>query len=179
MNTSNQNITRVVVIAGMMLLAGLSRLIPHPFNFTAIMALALFGGAKFKNTPLAIVIPLIVMLITDAIIGFYSLMPFVYGCIVVTALIGTSVGRKSNPLYVIGGSLISSVLFFLVTNAAVWYHNPQFTQDASGLMMCYDIAVPFFKNQLSGDLLFNFVLFGSYYLAKARIPALKYQHLNS
>jgi len=174
MNTSKQNITRMAVIAAMMLLAAFTRLIPHPFNFTAVMALALFGGAKFKNTSLAIVLPLIVMLITDAILGFYSLMPFVYGCIVVTALIGTAVGRKSNPAYVIGGSLISSVLFFLVTNAAVWYHNPQFTQDPSGLMMCYDIAVPFFRNQLFGDLFFNFILFGSYRLVKSKVPSLAY-----
>jgi hypothetical protein len=174
MNTSNQNIIRIAVIAGMMLLAGFSRLIPHPFNFTAIMALALFGGAKFKNTSLAIILPLIVMLITDAIIGFYSLMPFVYACIVITALIGTSISRKSNPLYVIGGSLISSVLFFLVTNAAVCYHNPQFTQNLQGLMMCYEFALPFFKNQLFGDLLFNFMLFGSYRLVRSRVPALAY-----
>src|SRR5262245_62123749 len=106
MNISNQNIIRIAIIGGMMLLAGLSRLLPHPANFTAIMALALFGGAKFKNSSLAIVLPLIVMLITDAIIGFYSLMPFVYGCIVITSYIGMSVGRKSNPLYVIAGSLI-------------------------------------------------------------------------
>jgi len=175
MNTSNQNIMRVAIIGGMMLLAGLSRLIPHPFNFTAIMALALFGGAKFKNPSLSIVVPLVVMLITDVIIGFYTLMPFVYSCIVVTSLLGMAVGRKSNPLYIIGGSLISSVLFFLVTNAAVWYHNPQFTQDVSGLMMCYDFAVPFFRNQLFGDLFFNFMLFGSYYLVKTKIPALRYE----
>ena len=174
MTTSNHNIIRIAVIGGMMLLAGLSRLIPHPFNFTAIMALALFGGAKFKSKPLAVVLPLIVMLITDAIIGFYSLMPFVYGCIVITALIGTTIGQKANPFYVISGSLISSVLFFLVTNAVVWYHNPQFTQDPSGLMFCYDVAVPFFKNQISGDLFFNFILFGSYRLVKSRIPSLAY-----
>lgn len=174
MNTSNQNIIRIAVIGGIMLLAAFSRLLPHPANFTAIMALALFGGAKFKNSSLAIVLPLVVMLITDAIIGFYSLMPFVYGCIVVTSIIGMSVGRKSSPVYVIGGSLISSVLFFLVTNAAVWYHNPQFTQNATGLMMCYEFAVPFFKNQLLGDLFFNFILFGSYRIASAKIPALAY-----
>jgi hypothetical protein len=174
MTTSNQNIIRIAVIGGMMLLAGLSRLIPHPANFTAIMAVALFGGAKFKSKPIAVVGPLIVMLITDTIIGYYSLMPFVYGCIVVTAVIGTTIGRKSNPLFVIGGSLVSSVLFFLVTNATVWYHNPQFSQDSSGLIACYIYAVPFFKNQLIGDLFFNFILFGSYRLVKARIPSFAY-----
>jgi hypothetical protein len=174
MNTSNQNITRIFIVIGMMLLAAFTRLIPHPWNFTSIMALALFGGAKFKNSSFAIVIPLIVMLITDLFIGFYTLMPFVYGCIVVTSLVGMLVGRKSNPLYVIGGSLASSVLFFMVTNAAVWYHNPQFAQNPAGLFACYNIAVPFFKNQVSGDLFFNFILFGSYRLVKTRVPALAY-----
>ncbi len=174
MKNSNQNIIRIVVIASMMLIAGLSRLIPHPFNFTAIMAVALFGGAKFRNPSLAIVLPLIVMLITDAIIGFYSLMPFVYGCIVITALIGTLIGRKSNPLYIIGGSLVSSLLFFLVTNGVVWFHDAQFAKNISGLMTCYTVALPFFKNQVFGDLFFNFVLFGSYRLVRARIPSLSY-----
>lgn len=174
MNSSNQTITRAAIIAGMMLLAAFTRLIPHPANFTAVLAIALFGGAKFKNPSLAVVLPLGVMLITDLMIGFYSLMSFVYACIALTSIIGMYVGRKSNPVFILCGSLVASTLFFLVTNAAVWYHNPQFTQTASGLLTCYDFAVPFYRNQLFGDLFFNFVLFGSYRLAKAKIPSLSY-----
>lgn len=174
MNPSNKIVVRNVIIAAMLLLAAFSRLIPHPANFTAVLALALFGGAKFKNTSLAVLVPLIAMLITDLIIGLYSLMPFVYACIAATALIGTYVGRKSNPGFIIGASVVSSTLFFLVTNAAVWYHNPNFAQSSSGLMMCYDFALPFYRNQLFGDLFFNFVLFGTFKLAKTRIAALAY-----
>src|SRR6185369_11321907 len=124
MTFSNQSITRGAIIIGMMLLAAFTRLLPHPANFTAILAIALFGGAKFKNPSLAIVVPLIVMLMTDLFIGFYSLMPFVYGCIALTAIIGLYVGKKSNPVFILGGSLAGSILFFLVTNAAVWNLNP-------------------------------------------------------
>src|ERR1043166_7525411 len=104
MKTSAQTIPRATVIIVMMVLAALTRLLPHPANFTAILAIALFGGAKFKNTSLAIVIPLIVMVITDLFKGFYSLMPFVYACIALTAMIGMYVGRKSNPVFIILGS---------------------------------------------------------------------------
>lgn len=174
MKTINNSPTRNLIIAGLMLLAAFTRLIPHPANFTAVMALALFGGAKIKNQPLAFVIPLIVMLITDLVIGFYSLMPFVYGSIVLTVLIGKYVGRLSNPVFIIGGSLVSSIVFFLITNAAVWYHNPQYAQSLPGLMLCYDVAIPFFRNQVFGDLFFNFLLFGTFKIAQTKITSLAY-----
>jgi hypothetical protein len=173
MPTSNQ-IIRTAVIMGIMLIAAFTRLIPHPANLTAIMAVALFGGAKFRKSPFAILVPLMIMLITDLFIGFYSLMPIVYGCIALTTVIGTYVGKKSNPLFVIGGSVLASTIFFLVTNATVWYHDPNYSQNANGLLMCYNAGIPFYRNQLFGDLFFNFVLFGSYKLAKSKYPALAY-----
>ena len=103
---SNQNSTRALIIAGMMLLAAFTRLIPHWPNFTAVLAVALFGGAKFRNTALAVLVPLVVMLITDlsystiqfgstdVVVGFHSLMPLVYGSIAVTSLIGIYVGKN-------------------------------------------------------------------------------------
>jgi len=173
MNRSNQSATRVAIIIGMMVLAALTRLIPHPANFTAVLAVALFSGAKLKNKSFAVLLPLIVMMLTDLFKGFYSLMPFVYASVAITALIGIYVGRKSNPLMIIGGSLTGSVIFFLVTNAGVWSINPQlYPQTWSGLVTCYDFAAPFFRNQIFGDLFFNFLLFGSYHLVKTKVPAL-------
>jgi len=184
MSTTNQN-TRTALIAGMMVLAAFTRLIPHAPNFTAILAVALFGGAKFRNASLAILVPLVVMLLTDLtsstiqfggtniVMGFHSLMPFVYSCIAITSLIGIYISKKANAAYIIGGSLLASTLFFLITNAGVWYHNPQFTQDWGGLFACYDFAIPFFGNQLAGDLFYNGILFGAYALASKRIPVLK------
>ncbi len=174
MTSSNQNFIRSAVVIGMMLLIALTRLIPHPANFTAVMAVALFGGAKIKNKSFAVLVPIIVMLLTDMIIGFHKLMPFVYGCIALTSFIGMYVEKKSSPLFIIGGSVIGSTIFYLVTNAIVWYHDPLHTQNVSGLLMCYNEGIPFYRNQLFGDLFFNFVLFGSYNLAKSKYPVLAY-----
>jgi len=175
MKNSNQDITRFAFVAGLILLAALTRLLPHPANLTAIMAIALFGGAKFTDRRVAIVLPLIMMLLTDLIIGFYSLMPVVYSCIVVTTLAGIYVGKKNKVAYIIGGSLFSSILFFLCTNTAVWYHDPKYSQDFAGLMLCLEAGIPFFKNQVFGDLFFNGVLFGTYKLATRRFPKLALQ----
>ena len=169
MTTLNLNIRPIIVLA-MMLLAAFTRLIPHPANFTAIMAVALFGGAKLKNPFVAIVAPLSVMLITDLVIGFHSLMPLVYTCIALSALIGIyAVGEKSNTLGVISGSILSSTLFFLVTNFGVWFHNPEYPQNVEGLMACYIVAIPFYGNQLFGDLFFNAILFGSFALFSKKV----------
>lgn len=185
MNISNNNTTRIAIITGLMVLAAFTRLIPHPANFTAVLAVALFGGAKFKNTTLAIIIPLLVMLVTDLtyssiqfgstsiVIGAYSLMPLVYGCIAITSLIGVYISKKPGAGYMLGGSIVASTLFFLITNAGVWYHNHQFPQDANGLMMCYGLGIPFYGNQLIGDIFFNTVLFGTFALASRKIPVLR------
>ena len=184
MNTSNQT-TRVGLIIGMMVLAAFTRLIPHWPNFTAVLAVALFGGAKFKNAALAVIIPLVIMLITDlsystihygstdVVVGFHSLMPLVYICIAITSLIGIYVGKKSSAGFIIGGSIIASTLFFLVTNAGVWYHSPMFAQNAQGLISCYDLGLPFYRNEVIGDLFFNTILFGVFALASKRVPVLR------
>ncbi len=161
------------IVLGLMLLAALTRLIPHAPNFTAVMAVALFGGVQFRKPALAVIVPLAVMFVTDIFIGFYSLMPWVYGCIAVTALMGTYISKQQRPMHIIGASLLSSILFFAVTNAAVWFHNPLYAQTFSGLMLCYDIAIPFFRNQVFGDLFFNAILFGTYALATKRLVTAK------
>lgn len=184
MKTSNQN-TRIILIIGMMMLAAFTRLIPHPANFTAVLAVALFGGAKFRNAALAILVPLLVMLFTDisystiryggtnVVMGFHTLMPLVYGCIALTSLIGIYISKKKNAGYIIAASIVSSTLFFLITNAGVWYHNAEFAQNATGLIMCYDLGIPFYRNQLIGDLFFNGVLFGVFSLVSKRVPVLR------
>src|SRR5689334_6364208 len=154
MNTSTQNSKQTFLIIVLMMLAAFTRLVPHAPNFTAIMAVALFGGVKFKRTSYAVLIPLSVMLLTDMFIGFYSLMPVVYGCIALTSLIGIYIRKSANPFVIIVVSILSSILFFMVTNAAVWYHDPLHTQDMKGLLACYNEGIPFFKNQLFGDLFF-------------------------
>ena len=159
------------IIAVLIVLAIISRLIPHPPNFAPIAAIALFGGALFSNRALAFVMPLVAMLVSDAIIGFHSHMAVVYGLFLLVVLIGFALRDRVKMGTVIGASLVSSTLFFVGSNLAVWYGSAFYTQDWSGLMMCYTMAIPFFQNTVLGDLFYTGALFGSYFWISQRYPS--------
>lgn len=165
-------ITAVLLI----LFAAFSRLIPHPANFTPVAAIALFSGVYLEKKYFFI-IPVVAMLLSDLIIGFHSTMIWVYGSFVVIALVGlwlkshlparpsggsaSQAGKK--PAYILGTTLFSSVLFFIVTNFGVWttgFYGYTF----SGLVECYTMAIPFFRNTIGGDLLYVALMFGIYEL---------------
>ena len=148
------------------LIGALVRLLPHPYNFTPIAAIALFGGV-YLNKKYAFLIPVLAMLISDYFIGFYSLklMAAVYGSFVLIGLIGLWLKKHKNYHTVIGASLLSSVLFFIITNFAVWVFTPWYDKTFSGLIYCYFLALPFFRNTLLGDLFYVSAFFGVYELA--------------
>lgn len=149
-----------------------SRLLPHPANFAPIGALALFGGLYLPKR-WAIILPLLAMFISDFFIGFYTwqIMIAVYGSFAVAGLIGlwvkknnlaSSAGRKISNI--IGGTLLGSILFFLITNFAVWSFGTMYSHTFTGLIQCYTMAVPFFKNSLLGDMFYTGVLVSSFKL---------------
>jgi hypothetical protein len=140
--------------------AAVSRFIPHPENFTPIAAMALFGGVYFSRR-YAFVIPLVAMVVSDYFIGFHNTVPYVYGSFVLTGLIGIWLKNHKNVSWIVGGSLTSSVLFFVVTNFGVWVTGG-YPQNFGGLVECYVAAIPFFRNTVLGDLLYVGVLFGLY-----------------
>ena len=81
-------------------------------------------------------------------------------------------GRR-RILPIIGTVLASSVLFFVVSNLAVWVVSTSYPKTWGGLVTCYVAAIPFFRNTLLGDGLYVSVLFGGLALAEYRIPALR------
>jgi hypothetical protein len=135
-------------------------------------AIALFGGAMLSNRALGFIVPLAIMLVSDWFIGFHGLMWAVYGGFIAIVLIGQVIRKKPTMLSAIGGALAGSVLFFLITNGAVWLGSPYYAQDLSGLINSYVAGVPFFRGTLMGDLLFTAIFFGSYKLAEHRFPSL-------
>lgn len=151
-------------------------------NFAPVAALALFAGYFFASRILAIMVPVLVMLGSDWILGSYNpgLMLVVYGMLTLPVMLRGLLRRHldfsperpraiaCSSLGIIGCSLMASIAFFLVTNLAVWYQASWYTFDAAGLLQCYLQALPFFRYTLSGDLLFTVVLFGGYALATAR-----------
>jgi len=146
------------------------RLVPHAPNFAPIAAIALFGGVYFSKK-IAVIIPVSAMLISDIFLGFYDLklMAFVYGSFILCAVLGFWLKNHKKWHTVAGTAVLSSVLFFIITNFAVWAFSPWYAKTFSGIIQCYIMALTFFRNSLLGDIFYGFVFFGSYELAEVWI----------
>lgn len=155
-----------------LLMAGVAlRVMPHPWNFTPIGAIALFGGAHFERRSFAVLAPLLTMLIGDAFIGFHSLMLVIYATYALIAVIGMLLRDRRTSVPAIAGSvLLSATLFYLVTNFAVWMTSAMYAKSTAGLVACYVAALPFFGNTLASDALFTALLFGTFAVSERTIP---------
>jgi len=143
-------------------------IIPHIPNFAPIAALALFG-AVYLDKKQALVLPVIAMFLADLMIGFYNpwLMFAVYGSFILIGLFGLYIRKHKNVPNILAASLTGSVLFFLITNFAMWAIQPQmkqaiYPQTIQGLIDCYTMGLPFFRSTLAGDLFYTGVLFGTF-----------------
>ena len=164
---------RFIFISVAILMAALSRLVPHPFNFTPIAAIALMGGAFYTDKRLAFVIPFMAMLVSDIILGFHSTIWSTYLSFALIVGIGFTLRNNIKVHTIAIASLTSSVLFFILTNFAVWLGSTYYTQDMAGLLYCYDMALPFFGNTVAGDLFYSAVLFGAAYILNIQFPKLQ------
>ena len=181
------NITRFSTLVAIVVLAALSRFLPHLPNFTPIAAIALFGGAYFTNRWQAFAVPMGAMLLSDTIreftsgYGFHSGIWVVYGSFALVAVLGMIFLKKVTPLKLITASLASSLLFFLITNFAFLYTesaiaNPNlgtYPHNLTGIIASYTAGIPFLRNQILGDLFFSGVLFGGFALLQKRFEVLK------
>jgi TctA family transporter len=158
------------------------RFIPHWPNFTPIAAMALFGGAYLGRKHLAFIVPFAAMFLSDLILGLHKDMWAVYLAFGVTVFIGTMIRNNIKVFNVISASIISSVIFFLLTNFSAWLSNPLYPRDFSGLMQSYiaglaffnngTMGISFFLNEISGALFYNGIFFGIYDFAKQKFPVL-------
>ena len=144
-------VTTIIVLS-------LSRLIPHPPNFTPILAISVFSGIKFRDNLFSYLVPVFAMLVSDAIIGFHSGMIILYLAIILSAFIA----RKFNT---INSSVLSSCfLFFLITNFQVWIMSSGYSKSLSGILECYTLAIPFFGMTLLSTFFYSYILFYGYAL---------------
>lgn len=156
----------------MILVAAFSRMIPHPWNFTAIGAMALFGGAYLPSRKLSMIVPFAALLLSDLVLGLHSTMIYVYLAFGVIVLLGWSLRTQKSALQVGTLSLVSSMVFFVVSNFGVWAMEGFYASTWQGLVQCYVAAIPFLDNQIYGDLFFSGVLFGGYEALKRWVPSL-------
>lgn len=158
------------------LIGAATRLIPHPANFIPIAAMALFGGT-YMSKGKALIVPLLAMLASDLFIGFDSL-PMriaVYGSFLITVLIGYWLKNHKDIKNIIFASVLSSVIFFVITNFAVWAFGPMYTKNIFGLAECFTLALPFFRNTILGDFFYTGVFFGSYGMLLSTFPLLAWR----
>ncbi len=153
----------ILVAVGLILAMAGARFLPHPPNFTPVMSVALFASAVFLNRYVGIGLALAAMLLSDAIMGLHSTLPFVYAAMVFAGFLGFMLRDKRSPLRVLSVTLAGSVAFFLITNLGVFLMQDLYPRTAAGLAACYTMAIPFFKNSLAGDLAFSVVLFGLHF----------------
>ena len=147
------------------IIAVIIRLLPHPPNFVPIGAMALFGGA-YLDKKYAFIIPLLAMFISDLFLGLHSTMIFVYASFILIGIMGIWLKTHLNIKSLIGASLTSSVLFFIITNFGVWFMFDFYTKNLAGLLDSYIAAIPFFRNTLISDLVYIGLFFGSFELVK-------------
>jgi hypothetical protein len=156
----------LALMLGLISVDVLARILPHAPNFVPIAASALFAGVVFRMRPLAFVVPLAAMAVSDCVLGFYDwrVMIVVYTALTVPAALGLLACRFRLPLVVFPLAVSSSVIFFLATNFAVWMFSGMYVHNLAGLGMCYIAALPFFENALMGDLFWTTILFGGLWI---------------
>ena len=146
----------------LILILSFSRLIPHPPNFTPIIAVAIMSSYFFKNIYLSFATLLVSMLLADAFIGFYSNMLFVYLSLLLIVFIFHKISEKMNfkNLFICG--FIGSLIFFIISNFGVWVLGSPgvldlpYEKNLNGLVECYVLAIPFFGNTFLSTLIFSY-----------------------
>ena len=184
----NRITLRFGLIALLVLLAALSRLIPHPANFAPIGGMALFGAAYCSRRVWAFIIPIVAMWISDLVLNnvvygeyfdrfvwFYNGAWFTYGAFALITLLGLFTLKRIRIPNLLFSALAASVIFFLVSNFGVWFSGTMYPKDFGGLVACYAAGIPFFKYTVLGDLFYTGIFFGAFELVIRRFPILKLQ----
>ena len=177
--THQQNKTQYAVATILVLFAVLTRVLSAEFsfwNFAGLGAISLFSGAIFKNKPFAFLLPLVAFLLSDLYLefkngtGFYDASQFfVYGAMLLIVWLGAKM-KQRKPLTILGFSVAASLVFFVVSNFGVWVAGffpsnfSMYPTTIEGLVQCFTMALPFYKNTFASDVLFSGVLFGAYAL---------------
>ena len=144
---------KILYPIGVILFLAFSRLIPHPPNFTPIISMALLSGHFFGNIYLSVIILLISIFVSDFFLGFYKNMLYVYFSIVLINLIFFNISYKMNFKNLYLFSCLAALIFYFISNFSVWATGVLYEKNLAGLINCYFLALPFFKNTIISTLL--------------------------
>ena len=147
----------IKISAGIFLALAASRFIPHPPNFTSLLALAFYVPIFFGIRFLPILI--LCFAITDLFIGMHSLSIFTWGSLIVIGMLTKYF--YSGIFSRILGSLLGATIFFIITNYGVWTTSGMYDYTLEGLLLCYTLAIPFFTYSLISTFIFSSIFEGS------------------
>lgn len=147
-----------------------ARLLPHAPGFVPVAASGLFAARMLRMPILSVVVPVAAMALTGPMLGAddWRVSLVVYAAIAVPALLGIASRRWHGALPVIGTMLVSSLVFFALSNAAVWAFSGMYPLTMAGLTQCYVAALPFLDKMVIGNLVWTGVLFGGAWLVQNR-----------
>jgi hypothetical protein len=165
-------VLRAILAAVMIILAAVVRIMPHPWNFTPIGAMAIFSGAMFRDRRVSFLFPLVALFAGDLFVGLHRLIPVVYASFLLSVLIGTWLANRRSLLRTGGAVFLGALQFFLVTNFAIWKVFDTYPHTLAGLVACYITGLPLFGNTLAGDAVYAALFFGIFALAEKVFPAL-------
>lgn len=172
---SPKSYKQIGCLVGIIFIAAFSRILPHPYNFSPIVAMGIFGAAFFERKWLAFVVPFFALFLSDLVLNnlvyahinpsftlFYK--GFYWQYIAYAIIIGAAIFTMKSVTVknTIGTSLFASILFFVFSNLGVWATSGMYAPNWSGLATCYAAAIPFFPATLIGDLFYCGILFGAY-----------------
>jgi len=169
----NTTYLRIAIVFCFILFAAIVRILPHPWNFTPVGAMALFSGAKLGRNWKAFFLPLAALFAGDVFVGFHKLMLAVYLSFCLSALIGIVFRNRQSVGPLSLATLLGATQFFLITNFAMWAIMTNYPKTTSGLITCYVAGIPLFGNTLAGDAFYAAILFGGYALVERLLPALR------
>ena len=165
MNAKNNIYLALSLVA----LLALSRLIPHPPNFTPILGMAVFSGAIINKRFFAYLVPLLAMLLSDLYLGFHASMPIIYFSLAICVLIGTFIEARVTTLNSFLSISLGVLAFFLITNFMVWYGSGMYESSISGFLTCYFMALPFVQNTFISSILYGMGAFLIYDIINKRM----------
>mgnify|MGYP001455271725 FL=1 len=141
------------ISVGILLVLATSRFIPHPPNFTSLIALSFYVPAFFGLKYIWIVF--IAYFITDIILGLHSTLLFTWGSVVLIGFISKYLNQSlKSRLF---GALFASLLFFVITNFGVWLLG-MYDYSFKGLLESYIMAIPFYKNTILSTLIYSLII---------------------
>ena len=141
----------------------ISRLIPHPPNFTPILATAILAPQIFtKNIYMPIILIILAMFISDLLIGLHSFLIFTYLPLIIIVFLSSLFKEFKTSLVIM--TISAPLIFFIISNFGVWTLGDLYAKDLGGLLQCYTLALPFLQNSYAGTIVFMIAYFLIYNL---------------